>query len=279
MTDEWEVQRLDLDAYLSRVGYRGRIEPNGETLTALHRAHIGAFPFENLDLILGRGIEVDLGSVQDKLVADRRGGYCYEHGVLFGAVLARVGFAVDRLLARIGGDEQRPRPRTHMALRVAGEGGEWLADVGFGDGLLDPLPWDSSGQTHRQGNGWLYQLLATAPGAWQVRQVQGDRATVLYSFTEEPQHFSDVVMSNHFTSTHPGSPFVGQLVAMRKTPHEIRRLRDRLLTISRPDGSSRERGLDEDAVAEALREDFHIPLDGAQLRAVRRFLASAPPRG
>ena len=107
--DEWDIGLLDLRAYLRRIGHDGAGAPGAATLAALHRAHLAAIPFENLDIPLGRGIAVDLESVQAKLVARRRGGYCYEHGLLFAAALERLGYPVDRFLARVGGDVVRPR--------------------------------------------------------------------------------------------------------------------------------------------------------------------------
>jgi N-hydroxyarylamine O-acetyltransferase len=61
--------------------------------------------------MLGRGISVELEHVQAKLVHRRRGGYCYEHGLLFAAALERLGYRVDRLLARTGDPAQHPRRR------------------------------------------------------------------------------------------------------------------------------------------------------------------------
>jgi N-hydroxyarylamine O-acetyltransferase len=87
--------------------------------------------------VLGRTIELDLDSVQDKLVRRPRGGYCFEHNTLFAAVLERLGYAVTRLSARV--NPSRPGPRTHMTLRVVADGSPWLADVGFGASLLEPL--------------------------------------------------------------------------------------------------------------------------------------------
>jgi N-hydroxyarylamine O-acetyltransferase len=133
MTGEWDIDRLDLEAYLRRVGFAGDTAPTVQTLAALHRAHVAAVPFENVDIVLGRGVSVELDSVQAKLVDRGRGGYCYEHGLLFGAALERLGYTVDRLLARVGGEEQRPpRARTHMTLVVRADGVRWLADVGSG---------------------------------------------------------------------------------------------------------------------------------------------------
>ena len=274
-TGEWQTGLLDLDAYLARVGFHGSPEPTGATLAALHPAHVAAIPFENLDVILGRGIRVDLGSVQAKLVAARRGGYCYEHGVLFAAVLERIGFQVDRLLARIGYNPGFPRPRTHMALHVTGRDGQWLADVGFGAGLLEPLPWDSSGQPHRQG-GWTYQITSPEAGTWVTRQASGDGWLDMYTLTAEPQHASDVEMANYFTSTNPRSPFTGHAIVMRKTAEAQHRLRDRELTTIWPDGTSTGRALTDAEITSALRELFHLPLAAEQ---VTQLLATLPPLG
>jgi N-hydroxyarylamine O-acetyltransferase len=258
VTEEWEIDRLDLDAYLHRIGHHGQLTAPGQTLTALHRAHIAAIPFENLDIVLGCGVSVDLPSVQAKLVDRRRGGYCYEHGVLFAAVLQRLGYTVDRLLARVGADKQRPRPRSHMTLHVQADGQQWLADVGFGAGLLEPLPWGDTGP-HQQG-GWTYQLVPDGADHWQLHELTGDDWTAQYSFTAEPQHAADVEVANHYTSTHPSSPFTGQLIVMRKDANARRRLIGRQLTIARPDGSTHEQQLTNAEIADALHSNFGLPL-------------------
>ncbi|HEY3952779.1 MAG TPA: arylamine N-acetyltransferase [Streptosporangiaceae bacterium] len=271
--DEWRAGLLDLDAYLTRVGFAGALEPTWATLAALHRAHVAAIPFENLDVFLGRGVRVDLGSVQAKLVAGRRGGYCYEHGVLFAAVLERIGYQVDRLLARIGYKPRFSRPRTHMTLHVTGRDGQWLADVGFGAGLLEPLPWDASGRAHTQG-GWTYRIAEPEAGTWVTQQASGGKWLDLYTIVAEPQHASDVDMSNYFTSTHPRSPFTGHAIVMRKTADVQHRLRDRDLTTIWPDGTSTERALADAEIIAALREMFGLPLTGEE---VARVLATLPP--
>jgi N-hydroxyarylamine O-acetyltransferase len=271
--DEWRTGLLDLDAYLARVGFTGALEPDGATLAALHRAHVAAIPFENLDVFLGRGVRVDLGSVQGKLVAARRGGYCYEHGVLFAAVLERIGYQVDRLLARIGYKPRFPRPRSHMTLHVTGRDGQWLADVGFGAGLLEPLPWDASGRAHTQG-GWTYRIAEPEAGTWVTQQASGGKWLDLYSIVAEPQHASDVEVANYFTSTNPRSPFTGQAVVMRKTADVQQRLRDRDLSTIWPDGTSSERVLSDAEITPALRETFGLPLTDEQ---IARVLATLPP--
>src|SRR5579863_10211734 len=116
--DDWSVDTLDLDAYLTRVGYTGPRDATEATLTGLYRAHLAAVRFENFDVFLRGGVAVDLESIQDKIVFRGRGGYCYEQAQLFGAVLERLGFAVDRRLARVGPDGGPATGRTHLTLRV-----------------------------------------------------------------------------------------------------------------------------------------------------------------
>ena len=131
---------LDLDAYLQRIGYAGSRAPSRATLDALHLAHATHIPFENLDILLGRPIRLDLASLQAKLVAGRRGGYCFEQNRLFAAALEALGYAVTPLAARVRFGATSILPRTHMTLQVEVDGSRVLADVGFGVfGLLLPV--------------------------------------------------------------------------------------------------------------------------------------------
>jgi len=205
--DEWSAGKLDLDAYLRRIGYDGPTEPSEATLAALHRSHMAAVPFENLNLMLGRGIRVDLESIQAKLVYEKRGGYCYEQGQLFGAALERLGFRVDRLLARVGPDGEPMRPRTHLTLRVGADSGIWLADVGFGNSPPGPLSLRGPRSAGPQElNGWIYEVVpGDREGTWKVRELQAGEWVTLYRYEDQPVYPADVVMSNHYTATHPES--------------------------------------------------------------------------
>src|SRR5574342_262407 len=99
--DTREPEALDLDAYLERIGYTGGLKPDLDVLEAIHLAHATHIPFENLDILLKRPIALDLASLQAKLVAARRGGYCFEQNLLFSAVLQRLGFSVTQYAARV----------------------------------------------------------------------------------------------------------------------------------------------------------------------------------
>lgn len=207
---------LDLDAYFARIAYAGERRSTVETLRQLHLAHASRIPFENLDILLGRPIRLDLESLQAKLVRARRGGYCFEHNALFAAVLERLGFAVTRLAARVRWRTTRVLPRTHMVLKVDVDDDAWLVDVGFGGwGLLEPLPFIADRESEqfawkfslrREEEQWV--LRGVLPGGWQD----------LYGFTLEPQLPVDYEPANHFCSTHPESRFVQTLIAQLPTP-------------------------------------------------------------
>jgi N-hydroxyarylamine O-acetyltransferase len=255
---EWTIGLLDLPAYLRRVGYTGELEPTARTLARLHRAHVAAIPFENADVMLGRGVAVDLPSIQDKLVKRHRGGYCFEHGSLLAAVLERLGYQVDRLLARVGGEHDA---RTHLVLRVHTGQDCWLADTGFGTGLIEPLSFRDGAPASQYG--WTYRLAADGQHSWRLQERQNGQWSTLYRFDDQPQYAADIVMANHFTSTYPGSHFVRQLVVIRKDASGLRRLTGRRMSIARPGQPGDERQLSDTEFAGALTEVFGLQLSAA----------------
>jgi N-hydroxyarylamine O-acetyltransferase len=274
VSDEWSAGKLDLDAYLRRIGYDGPVEPSGATLAGLHRAHLAAIRFENLDIMLGRGVRVDLDSIQAKLVDGRRGGYCYEHGQLFGAALERLGFGVDRLLARVGPDGEPMRPRTHLTLRVRADSGIWLADVGFGSSPPGPL----SLRRLRSGgpqelDGWVYEVVPDeSEGTWKLRELQGGEWVTLYRFEDQRVYPADVVMSNHYTATYPQSWFTWQPIVVRRDPGAICSIVGRTYTVTRPGHVKERRRLTDEEFAAALTDVFGLTFTDAE----RAALIAAP---
>jgi N-hydroxyarylamine O-acetyltransferase len=204
---------FQLDSYLERIGVTGR-----PGLAQLHRAHVAAIPFENLDPHRGLPISLEPEAVQRKLVTDRRGGYCFEHNLLLAAALRALGSEVDLLLGRVrlGRPVGRPSPRTHLVLRVRDSAGVWLADAGFGVGtLLEPIPF-GPGVSHEQ-SGWRFRLVPDGP-EHVLQMAHGSGWTDLYGFIPETVPIVDVETSNWFTSTHPRSPFVTGLIVAAQRP-------------------------------------------------------------
>ncbi len=245
-TPDGQAAVIDLPAYLARIGATAPLRPSREALTALHRAHCAAIPFENLDILLGRPIALDLDWLQAKLVAARRGGYCFEQNTLFQAALERLGFQVTPLAARVRLGATAVRPRTHMLLRVDLPEGAFLADVGFGgDGPVLPLPLTTATETWV--GGWGHRL-ARDGDTWVLQGNAAGEWADLYAFTLEPHYPVDFEMASHFTSTHPRSPFVLNLTAQRSWPERRLVLRNRDLVV-------REGGA---AEASSIRDPRHL---------------------
>ncbi len=175
---------MDVSAYLARLNYSGPLTHTAEALRQLHLAHLYAVPFENLDIHLGRKIVLAEEKFFDKIVNQRRGGFCYELNGLFAALLRELGFDVTLLAAGVWNTEhERFDPEfDHLCLLVQLEE-RWLADVGFGETFREPLrfadPNDQvqSGKAYRivrDGDWWI--MHEPDSGGRRARTTAGSRA-------------------------------------------------------------------------------------------------------
>jgi len=251
-----DSSQLDLQAYLQRIRYAGDLRPSYPVLEGLHLAHATHIPFENLDILLGRPIRLDLESLQAKLVNGGRGGYCFEQNLLFGAVLQALGFRVVQLAARVRYRTHRTLPRTHMLLLVEVDGSTWIADVGFGiEGLLLPVPF-RSGQEVRH-FAWTYRVIEEAE-AWVMQSLRDASWMDLYAFSLEQQQSVDYEVANHYTSTHPDSRFVRTLTVQLPTPEARSVLRNRELTVDNGKTVTTRTIVDDEELLEVLAETFGL---------------------
>jgi len=250
-----------LERYLARVGFHGTIGPDLATLAALHAAHVDAIPFESLDPLLRRPVNLDLAAVQEKLVDARRGGYCFEQNALFRAALEAIGFKVTGLGARVrwmSPPDSALGPKTHMTLRVDLPDAAYLADVGFGACVLDsPLLLKADGE-QRTAMG-TYRLTKTDGLLWLSAQQPAGWRT-MYVFDLEPQIHADYELSNWFTSTSPRAPFTSTLILERVSGDKRYKLMNRRLAIEARDGQlASERSIGTaDELRQVLDEVFNV---------------------
>ncbi len=213
---------MDLDAYFARIGYRGSRAPTAETLHALTRAHTSSIPFENLDVLLGRRIHLGTDALLEKLVRQRRGGYCFEQNGLLYAVLLAMGFDARPLSARVRID--RPRdytpPRTHVFVRVEIGGTSYLTDVGVGAlSLTGALRLDTQGA---QDTPHEPRRIVREEGRFFHQARLGDDWKDVCEFTLEEMPLIDREMGSFYASTHPDSSFKVRLLAARALPDGAR---------------------------------------------------------
>ncbi|CPZ97024.1 Probable arylamine n-acetyl transferase [Mycobacteroides abscessus] len=172
----WNGDELQLDEYLAFIGFDGDRSPTLETLRRLQRGHVLNIKWENLDAVLHKNVALDIPAVQAKLLRSPRGGYCYEHVALFGAVLQRLGFDFFGIQGRVQMGATTIRPATHgmLVVRLAAE--QWLCDVGFGTSPLAPIRLVDEAVVADES--WTYQLRRgeVTPGAdgWTFSEAAGD---------------------------------------------------------------------------------------------------------
>ncbi|MEV0633701.1 arylamine N-acetyltransferase [Streptomyces sp. NPDC050619] len=252
------------DAYLRRLGVERPAWPTATTadvLRELHLRHLQTVPFENLSVHLDEEIVLEENRLLDKLVGARRGGFCYELNGAFGALLAALGFEVGLLAARVHGAEGRLGiPYDHLALRVrTADGGEWLADVGFGAHSHYPLAFEARGE--QEDPGGMFRIVEAGPDAADLDVVVNGRPQ--YRLETRPRVLGDFVAGAWWHRTSPLSHFTQSLVCSRVTEEGGRiTLSGRTFKTTAADGTHEERELDTDEeVLAVYRERFGIELD------------------
>ncbi|KRP70965.1 N-hydroxyarylamine O-acetyltransferase [Pseudomonas paralactis] len=269
----------DSRLYLQRLGYASPPAPTLQTLRDLQLRHVCTFAFESLSTLMQVPVPIDLPNVAQKVLHQGRGGYCYELNQLFLALLQTLGFDARGITGRvvIGGPPDAHTGRTHRLSLVTLDGVRYITDVGFG-GMVpsSPLQLDNEAPqatahepfrlTHHQGS---YTLWAQVGEEWRG----------LYVFDLQVQADIDYEIGNWYVSTHPGSPFVGQLKAALLAPGQRHTLANARYALHYLDRPSEKRTLESaDELLGLLRDTFGIQLpDQPQLReAVERLIRMDP---
>lgn len=231
----------NIDAYFERIGFAGSIAPTLETLTQLHALHPAAIPYENLDPLMGVPVRLDLANLQQKLVFDRRGGYCFEQNTLLRAILMDLDFEVKVHGARViwGHEGDEEPPLRHIVLTVDVAGVTYLCDVGFG-GLTATAPLRLRSGAEQETPLDRYRL-TDADGLW-LLEVEIDGAWLkLFDFTlaelseERIVELNDIADSSEFFTT--------QLLAARIEKTRRLAISDTRLNIHAPGQPSGSRAL------------------------------------
>lgn len=268
-----------VDSYLARIGATRPDRPDAAALRELQLRHLTAVPFENLSIHLGEDIVLEEQTLLDKIVAGRRGGFCYELNGAFAALLRELGFEVALLQARVHGDDGKLGiPYDHLALRVGTDDGTgpWLADVGFGDHAQHPLALDD--HTDQEDPRGTFRIRRAPAEAAEGGEDYGDVEVLRdgapqFRLDPRPRALADFRAGAWYHRTSPDSGFTRAPVCSRFTAAGRITLSGRkLVTTVGAERHETPLGSDDEVLA-AYHEHFGLRLD--RLPTVRGAGASA----
>ena len=251
---------LNIDAYLERINYHGSRLPNAQTLRDLQVAHLLAVPFENLSIHSGEPIVLENSALFEKIVARRRGGFCYELNGLFASLLSALGFEVVMLSAEVATKDGGFGPNfDHMTLMVVLKD-RWLVDVGFGDSFREPLLIDERSEQVQDERTYLIR----EDGPYLVvlqrnnsEENQGRKTE--YRFTLTPHQYSDYAEMCQYHQTSPESHFTRGRLCSKATPEGRLTLSDMKFITTTKSGVRQEQSLsNQEQYDQTLRESFGI---------------------
>lgn len=244
---------MRLAKYLKRIGYVGKVEPTYECLTAIHRGHAFAIPYENLDVQLGRPLDFNIERIFEKLVVRPRGGWCYETHILLEWALREIGFDVMQAAAGIHRDERGNEiVGDHTAILVR-LGETYLADLGLGDGIRDPIPLTEG--VYAQGQ-LSFQLELLDDGYWRFHN-HSFAYPRSFDFRDEPADWKRIEHHNHRQQTDPSSTLVSNFVCQIMKPESVICLTGRVLREKTINGASKHL-ISEDEFENVISEVFGI---------------------
>jgi len=254
---------LDLDAYCERIGLRSVPRADERGLAEMQHAQRLAIPFENLDIALGRGVSLDPDAVFAKLVAARRGGYCFEQNQLLLRALEALGLAARPLLGRVWLTAQDVPGLTHTLNLVTLGGREWIADAGFGGGDMPVMPLEAD-RIQRTDDGAFHRLRRDPEHGWMIERDGGSGWQRQYSFTLARVYPADLEQGNHWTATAPQSRFTRWRIVGIVLPGGRASLMDRQFTRVEAGRSTEETVETAEAYRSVLADVFGIRLEAGE---------------
>jgi N-hydroxyarylamine O-acetyltransferase len=248
---------MDIARYLQRINYNGPYAADLPTLRTLHRAHMVNVPFENLNIMLKRPLDLDEQALYHKIIECQRGGFCYELNGLFAALLQEIGFKVDLLSARVWTGDGFSQEFDHLTLLVHLED-DWLADVGFGDCFMEPLRFVANEE--QTVSGATFRLIPHED-RWMLQEKTNNGWRPEYLFSTTPYALKDFGDMCVWQQTSPDSHFTKGRICSRATEQGRVTLSEGKLIVTNQDQREEIPLPDEEAVTTALKEHFAVDLN------------------
>ncbi len=248
---------VHLDDYLQRIGItRNGLSPDKfEALKQLQLHHLLHVPFENLDVIRGIPIILDVRAFYEKVVTNHRGGYCYELNGLFNWLLQQLGYDCYLVAATVlRPDGTFATERSH-ATQIVVLDQPYVVDVGFGDSTYQPLP--LTGEVHEDVSG-KYRIRKNNNDTYDLQRKKGVGNWITLQRIEMTQwDLEDFDQACHFNQTSPNSTFTKHDIVTIATLNGRYTLSDKELTITKH-GNKKKQVLTEEEKSSVLKGYFRI---------------------
>lgn len=259
--DQSAAIKSEVKAYLNRIGYDGPLDGSVKVLAELQERHLHTVPYENLDILHGVPLSLEIPELLDKIVVRRRGGYCFELNALFGWLLRELGYPVTDFFARFWRDEPNPPPkRRHHVLKVEAEGKSYLCDVGVG-GIVPRRPVELTEHLEQQQGEESYRMERDPDYGWMLCERKKGQWSQLYSFTEEPQLPKDFTMATFWCENSSDSIFTKEAMLAVRTREGRNTAAGEEFRIFTPEGVRVFTPSGEEEYREALQTYFGIVLE------------------
>jgi len=208
---------MNSKAYLERIGIFEELAPTKENLRRIQTAHLRTVPYENLDILLGKPISLEKDALYEKIVVNRRGGYCFEVNELLGHLLRDLGYEVTDLFGRfLRGETGIPMRRHHVLMvKCIDDEVPYIADVGVGTGSPN-IPMRLTAGEEVPDGVIAYRFTKHDFFGWVLEDRKNGVWGPVYSFTGEPQAPIDFLATSFWCEHAEESIFnKGAMVSLR----------------------------------------------------------------
>ncbi len=209
---------FELKAYYERIGLElSGSESETEKLKKIHLHHITHIPFEALNPYLSLPVGVDAASTFEKLVINKRGGYCFEQNSLLCTALNAAGIKTYGVHARVGATGAFGQALHRMNI-VEADGVRYVADVGYG-GDCFVLPLEFKTDVEQSDGRNTYRIVEHTSNECQyaVQILKDGQFTNLLGFDDKPAVEGDFEVCSFYTNCNPKSGFKMFLMCARPT--------------------------------------------------------------
>jgi N-hydroxyarylamine O-acetyltransferase len=186
--------------------------------------HVATFAFSSVGCRLGDELPLDFESLFNRIVVQRRGGYCFEQNGFLYEILKELGFSPKLYLARVIYNQNIHPGLTHRITMVEHEGLRYVLDVGFGP-LGPRVPVLMSENESNDGEK-IFRIAEGKPGEYHMQVFKDEKFFSLYRFELLRYGPADCELGHFYSHRHPAAAFVNNLVVSLSLANETRSLRN-----------------------------------------------------